>query len=315
MMTQRFDLHTHTICSDGTLTPAELVARAHARGVDVLALTDHDVTDGVTEAREAAAALGVGLVSGVEVSVTWDKQTIHVVGLNIDTANAALQSGLARLREFRDWRAEEIGRRLAKHRVADALAGARRLAKGAVVSRTHFARFLLREGYVRTPAQAFKQFLCRGRPGHVPGNWAPLAQAVAWIRGAGGQAVLAHPARYKLSAGKLRKLLGEFRECGGEAIEVVSGNHDAEAVRHFADVARTSGFLASMGSDYHGPENDAAHAKPWADLGRLPPLPDGCVPVWERWEPRVDEGRDTKVERSIDPRRAGPCPAPLGPRT
>jgi len=276
--TRCFDLHTHSLQSDGTLTPAELVTRAQAAGVDVLALTDHDVTDGIAEARATAASLGMRLIAGVEISVTWQGLTVHIVGLNIDTAGHALQQGLSRLREFRQWRAVEIGRRLQKKRIEGAYEGARRLAKGTIVSRTHFARFLVEQGYVRGMQQAFKQFLGSGKPGHVPGQWATLDEAVSWIRSAGGQAVVAHPARYKLSAGKLLRLFGDFRECGGEAIEVISGSHTPEANRHFARVAAEQDFLASAGSDYHGPE------KTWMDLGRLPTLPEGCVPVWRDWE-------------------------------
>lgn len=279
----RYDLHSHSLCSDGTLAPAELVLRARARGVDVLALTDHDATDGVTEAALAAPAAGLVLIPGVEVSVTWNGLTVHVVGLNIDPENAELQQGLGRLREFRDWRATEIDRRLAKHRIHGALAGARRHARGALVTRTHFARFLAEEGYVRSMNQAFRQFLTRGHSGYVPGQWATLEQAVQWIRGAGGTAVVAHPGRYKLSAGKLRRLLTEFRECGGQALEVISGSHDRNAIRHFAGLAAEFDFLASAGSDYHGPETAADKDRPWAELGKLPPLPEQCVPVWRDW--------------------------------
>jgi len=228
---------------------------------------------------------------------------VHIVGLNVDTADHALQQGLARLREFRQWRAVEIGRRLQKKRIEGAYEGARRLAKGTIVSRTHFARFLVEQGYVRGMQQAFKQFLSSGKPGHVPGQWATLDEAVSWIRSAGGQAVVAHPARYKLSAGKLLRLFGEFHECGGEAIEVISGSHPPEATQHFARIAAEQDFLASAGSDYHGPDNfagseigralarpegasyrDVARQKAWRGLGRLPALPDGCVPVWRDWE-------------------------------
>ena len=275
---RRYDLHTHSLRSDGTLAPADLVARAHAAGVEVLALTDHDVTDGLAEARVAADRLGITLIAGVEISVTWLGQTLHIVGLNIDAADASLQQGLARLREFRRWRAEEIGRRLVKKRIEGAYEGARRLAKGTIVSRTHFARFLTDQGYVRSPQHAFKQFLASGKPGHVPGQWATLEEAVRWIRAGGGQAVIAHPARYKLSSGKLQRLFGEFRECGGEAIEVISGSHAPEANRHFADLASEQNFFASAGSDYHGPE------KTWMDLGKLPSLPESCIPVWRDWE-------------------------------
>lgn len=276
-MSAHYDLHTHSLASDGTLSAAELVRRAHSAGIDVLALTDHDSVDGLAEARIAASELPIRLVAGVEISVTWNSQTVHIVGLNIDPDNAEFQAGLQRLQTFRDWRAEEIGRRLARAGIADAYAGARRLAQGRIVSRTHFAHFLVEQGRARSVREVFKRFLVRNRPGHVPGEWAPLELAIAWIRGAGGEAVVAHPARYNLTAGKLRRLLGEFKECGGVAMEVVSGSHTAEDTERMAAVARTQGLRASRGSDYHGPEN------PWIDLGRIPPLPDTCIPVWQDW--------------------------------
>jgi len=274
-MTSHVDLHTHTLRSDGTLTPTDLVTRAHARGVQVLGLTDHDVTDGLAEAQATAAALGMRLVPGVEVSVTWEAQTVHIVGLAIDPGHDPLQQGLARLREFRHWRAREIDRRLAKKRITGAYDYAANVARGSILSRTHFARFLVDRGYVRTMGEAFKHYLTRGRPGHVPGQWATLAEAVGWIRDSGGIAVIAHPARYKLGSGKLKRLLGEFKACGGQAIEVISGSHSPADNERFAEIAVRESLLASVGSDYHGPE------KPWVELGRLPNLPRGCAPLWE----------------------------------
>lgn len=274
-MTSHVDLHTHTLRSDGTLTPTDLVTRAHTRGVQVLALTDHDVTDGLTEAQATAAALGMRLVPGVEVSVTWESQTVHIVGLAIDPGHDPLQQGLARLREFRNFRAREIDRRLAKKRITGAYDYAANVARGSILSRTHFARFLVERGYVRNMGEAFKHYLTRGRPGHVPGQWATLAEAVGWIKDSGGIAVIAHPARYKLSSGKLKRLLDEFKACGGQAIEVISGSHSPADNERFAEIAVRESLLASVGSDYHGPE------KPWVELGRLPTLPPGCAPVWE----------------------------------
>lgn len=274
-MASHVDLHTHTLRSDGTLTPTDLVTRAHAHGVKILALTDHDVTDGLAEASATATALGMQLVPGVEISVTWEGQTLHIVGLAIDPAHDALQQGLARLREFRNWRAREMDRRLAKKRITGAFDYASNLARGSILSRTHFARFLVDRGYVRTMGDAFKHYLTRGRPGHVPGQWATLAQAVGWICDSGGIAVIAHPARYKLTSGKRRHLLDEFKACGGRAIEVISGSHSPTDNDHYAELAVREELLASVGSDYHGPE------KPWVELGRLPALPAGCTPVWE----------------------------------
>ena len=287
-----YDLHTHTFYSDGALAPAELVARAAAHGVNVLALTDHDVTDGLPEARAAADAAGLTLVPGVEISVTWPGprsgtstvhggrggQTVHVLGLKIDIANATLQTGLARLREFRDWRAEEMGRRLAKAGIGGAIEGARARAQRGLVSRTHFAQFLVAEGRAADVRSVFKKYLVQGKPGHVPGQWATLDEAIGWIRAAGGQAVLAHPARYKVTATRLKKLLTEFCDAGGAGIEVVSGSHSRDDMFRFAQLARHYGLLASSGSDFHSPQN--CHM----DLGPMPPLPDGCTPIWQSWE-------------------------------
>jgi len=276
----RYDLHSHSLASDGTLTPSDLVRRAHGAGVQVLALTDHDETSGVAEAQMAAKGVGLQLVAGVEISVTWGSMTIHIVGLHIEPDAPLLLDGLTRLRKFRDWRAEEIGRRLAKHGIPGAYEGALRYASGRIVSRTHFAQFLAAEGHAESTRDVFKRFLRRNKPGHVPGEWATLEEAVGWIHAAGGMAVMAHPARYDLTATRRRKLLGEFVECGGEGIEVVSGSHSRDDCISTAQYARQFDLLASAGSDYHGPEN------PWMELGRLPPFPDNATrPIWEsdRW--------------------------------
>jgi predicted metal-dependent phosphoesterase TrpH len=273
-----YDLHTHTFYSDGAFAPAELVARAAANGVQVLALTDHDVTDGVPEAQAAALQAGITLVPGVEISVSWGGQTVHIVGLQTDIANPGLQAGLERLREFRDWRAEEIGRRLAKAGISGAIEDARRRAQRGLVSRTHFAQFLVAAGHAADVRSVFKKYLVHGKPGYVPGAWAGLDEAIGWIRAAGGQAVLAHPARYRITATRLKKLLSEFRDAGGAAIEVVSGSHSRDDMFRFAQLASSYGLLASSGSDFHGPQNY------YMDLGRLPRLPDGCTPVWHQWD-------------------------------
>jgi predicted metal-dependent phosphoesterase TrpH len=268
------DLHTHSTASDGTLTPTELVQRAAAAGVQTLALTDHDTLAGIAEAQSAADGLGIRLIPGVEVSVTWGGRTVHVVGLDVDPRCEVLLAGLAGLQEHRVWRAEEIARRLDKAGYGGALEGARRYASGTLIGRTHFARFLAEQGAAVDVHDVFKRFLVSGKPGHVPGEWTALEQAVGWIRAAGGIAVIAHPARYKLTRTKLLRLLGELKECGGRGLEVVSGSHSRDDYFTFARHAREQGLLASAGSDYHGPE------QPWIALGRLPPLPDGCTPVW-----------------------------------
>lgn len=250
------------------------MARARTNGVGALAVTDHDVTDGLAEAEAAAAMEGVRLVPGVEISVTWQRQTVHIVGLCIDVGNEPLQRGLAKLREFRVWRAQEIGRRLGKKNITGAYDYVRGIARGAVISRTHFAHFLVAQGYVPSAGQAFKQYLARGRIGYVPGEWASLEDAVSWIRGAGGIAVVAHPARYKYTASKMRRLLSEFKECGGGAIEVASGSQPLGEAEHLRRLAADHALLGSVGSDYHGPE------KAWVDLGRLPVLAPSITPVW-----------------------------------
>lgn len=277
-MSLRYDLHSHSTASDGTLSPTELVTRAAQQGVDVLALTDHDVTDGLSEAQAVAATLGITLLPGVEISVTWQAKTIHIVGLGIDPSNTVLQQGLASMRAFRDWRGEEMGRRLEKRGIENAYAGASAYAQGAILSRTHFARYLVERGHAKDIGQVFKKFLTHGKPGYVAGEWAALPDALHWIHSAGGQAVIAHPARYKLTATRLRQLLSEFKQHGGAAIEVVSGSHSRDDYYNMANYAREFDLLASAGSDYHGPE------QAWLELGKLPPLPAGCTPVWSGWQ-------------------------------
>lgn len=274
-----YDLHSHSTASDGSLSPAALMAYAAQRDVHTLALTDHDTTAGLAEAALAARAHGLRLVPGVELSVTWQRQTVHIVGLHIDPGAPTLCSGLERLQAYRRWRGEEIARRLDKHGVPGALEGAQRLAGGPVVGRTHFARFLVEQGHAETVQAVFKRFLVQGKPGHVAGDWATLEEAVSWIRAAGGQAVVAHPARYRLTATRLRRLLGEFRELGGVGLEVVSGSHSEDDVRHMAVVAERAGLLGSRGSDFHGPEN------PYVEIGRLRALPASCRPIWADWTP------------------------------
>lgn len=276
-MSHLYDLHAHSRASDGTLTATGLVERAAANGVDVLALTDHDTIDGIAEARAAADMAGIRLIPGVEVSVTWQRQTIHIVGLNVDPNNTELQVGLTGLQSFRDWRAEEIGRRLEQAGIMDTYSEARALARGRIVSRTHFAHVLVARGHAKDVRQVFKRFLVKNKPGYVSGQWTSLEDCVRWIRAAGGQAVVAHPARYGLTATKLKRLLGEFKEHGGVGMEVVSGSHSRDDVARMAAIARTMDMLASSGSDYHGPEN------PWTDLGRLEALPSGLTPVWQDW--------------------------------
>jgi len=274
-MSKQYDLHSHSLASDGTLTPASLVEAAHTAGVNVLALTDHDTTDGIEEAAGIAGPLGLQLIPGVEISVNWQSVTVHILGLNIDTGCTALQAGLRRLRESRDRRAAEIARRLDKAGIPGSHAGASVLAQGRIITRTHFARYLVEHGYAGSQRDVYKHYLVPGKPGYTRGEWAGLEEALDWIAAAGGLAVIAHPARYRLTASKLRRLIGEFREAGGAGLEVVSGSHTRDNIIAMAGYARTGGLLASRGSDYHGPEN------PWVRLGQLVDLPAGCLPIWD----------------------------------
>lgn len=273
-----YDLHTHSWISDGSLSPTALVQRAAAAGVRTLALTDHDDTAGCDEAQAAARSCDLQFLPGVEISVSWQGITVHIVALNIDPQAPALQAGLAGLREFRSWRAEEIGRRLAQRGIHGAYEDAAKRARGRIIGRVHFARFLVQQGYAKDLGSTFKHFLTPNKPGYVPGQWAALGEAVSWIRAAGGVAVVAHPARYPLTASKLRRLLGEFMECGGEAIEVISGSHSEQDAQTMARHAQDLKLYASTGSDFHDPDNARI------ELGRLPPLPDNLQPVWQLWQ-------------------------------
>ncbi|MDE2003476.1 MAG: PHP domain-containing protein [Betaproteobacteria bacterium] len=274
----RYDLHCHSTCSDGLLPPADVVRRAAANGVDVIALTDHDQLAGLDEAREAALDAEITFIDGAELSVTWENETVHVVALAIDPANEALIEGLAAVRGSRDQRARRIGESLAAAGVPDAFEGARAHAMSdQLISRTHFARHLVDSGQVRDMQDAFRRFLTKGKPGYVAHAWPTLGEAVGWIHGAGGRAVIAHPGRYKLTTAGMRRLLAEFRDLGGDAIEVVSPSHTAAQSADFVASARVFGFKASSGSDWHGPGESR-----W-ELGQLPPMPDTVDPVWADW--------------------------------
>lgn len=274
----RYDLHCHSTRSDGLLTPLELVRRAVERGVEVMALTDHDEVAGLGEAQAAAREAGIAFVPGAELSVTWQDDTIHVVALGIDAANADLASGLATVRAGRDARARHIGEALAQAGIPNALEGALAyVTSERLVSRTHFARHLIEAGHARDMKDAFRRFLTRGRPGYVPHAWVTLTQAVGWIRAAGGQAVIAHPGRYKLSAADLRALLSEFRDLGGDALEVVSPSHTQAQHAEFAALARRFALKGSCGTDFHGPGESRY------DFGELPEMPSGIEPVWHAW--------------------------------
>jgi hypothetical protein len=272
------DLHAHSTVSDGTLSPRDLVLRARAQGVELLALTDHDELGGLEAAAACAHDVGLPFVPGVEVSVTWAGRTVHVVGLGVDAGNGVLRDGLAVLRSGRSGRAIQMSEQLARAGIGGAYDGALKyVGNPDLISRTHFARFLVERGVCRDTREVFTRYLVEGKPGYVPHRWASLSQALEWIRGAGGVAVLAHPGRYRLTETELWALLAEFRECGGEAIEVATGSHGVADVQRFTALALEFGLDASRGSDFHGPGESVA------ELGRIDVLPYRLTPVWARF--------------------------------
>ena len=270
------DLHCHSVISDGTLTPEKLAERAKANGVHLWALTDHDELGGQKRAREAASALKIDYLAGVEISVTWMGETIHIVGLGIDAEHAGIIEGLRSTREGRGNRAKLMAEQLSKVGIEGAYQGALHFAGNHdLISRTHFARFLVEQGVCRNTEQVFKNYLIEGKPGYVPHQWASLDNAVKWIKAAGGVAVIAHPGRYsRLNAMQMDELYQHFKDLGGLAIEVITGSHSPDQYKTFAKIAQQYGFLASRGSDFHDPNE--SHI----DLGNLPHLPDNLTPVW-----------------------------------
>ena len=276
------DLHCHSVVSDGTLTPEALAARARANGVDLWSLTDHDEVGGQQRAAAAARLQGLAHLTGAEISVTFAHTTVHIVGLGFDADNEPLVQGLVRTRGGRGERAQEMSAQLAQVGIPGAYEGALRyVGNPELISRTHFARFLVEAGVCRDTSEVFRKYLIEGQPGFVPHRWASLGDAVRWITGAGGIAVIAHPARYRLSANEEFALFSEFKQHGGQAVEVVTGSHSAAEAVTYAGMAQEFGFAASRGSDFHSP--DESHT----DLGMLPPLPGNLTPVWELLAHRI----------------------------
>jgi len=276
------DLHCHSVVSDGTLEPEVLAARAAANGVELWALTDHDEIGGQHRAEAAAHAHGMRYLTGTEISVTFAGETVHIVGLGFDPDDAQMQRGLEETRGGRGNRAREIAAGLAQAGIPNAYEGALKyVGNPALISRTHFARYLVEAGVCKDTSEVFRRYLTEGKPGYVPHRWASLKHAVSWITQAGGTAVIAHPARYKLTANEEYALFTEFKAHGGRAVEVVTGSHTAAEYVKYADTAREFGLAASRGSDFHSP--DESHT----DLGLLPHLPGGLTPVWELLADRI----------------------------
>lgn len=276
------DLHCHSVVSDGTLTPEALATRARANGVDLWALTDHDEVGGQQRALAAAQAQGLRYLTGTEISVSFAGKTVHIVGLGFDADNATLRQGLERTRGGRGERAREMSDGLAKVGIRDAYEGALKfVGNPELISRTHFARFLVETGVCKDTNEVFRKYLTEGKPGFVPHRWASLRDAVTWITDAGGVAIIAHPARYGFTPNEEYALFTEFLAHGGRGVEVVTGSHSSQEAVTYAGMAREFGLAASRGSDFHSPDESRI------DLGTLPSLPAELTPVWDLLADRI----------------------------
>ena len=270
------DLHCHSTASDGLLPPAGVVRRAAANGVDMLSLTDHDDLGGLPAARLVADEVGMRFVNGVEISIEWGGLQVHIIGYAFDADDRVLNDGLASIRSGRISRARRMAADLETVGIGGCFDGAMRFAENPnLISRAHFARYLVESGVCKDVRSVFESYIVPGRPGYVDHRWATLEESVGWILGAGGVAAVAHPGRYKLSRPEMRLMLDEYKRYGGQAIEIVSGSHSADNVTVFSRLAREYGFLASCGSDFHGP------GESYIDLGKLASMPPGLTPVWE----------------------------------
>jgi len=279
---QNADLHCHSTVSDGTLAPEDLAARASANGVELWALTDHDEISGQHRAAVAAKACGMRYLTGTEISVTFVNQTVHIVGLGFDPDDSNLIEGLRKTRGGREERAKEMAAGLAKVGIKGAFEGALTFVSNPeLISRTHFARFLVESGVCKETNEVFRKYLTDGKPGFVPHRWASLKDAVGWVSGAGGMAVIAHPARYKFTPTQEFALFSEFKAHGGKGVEVVTGSHTTAEYGIYAEMAREFGLAASRGSDFHSPTE--SHT----ELGTLPFLPANLTPVWELLASRI----------------------------
>jgi predicted metal-dependent phosphoesterase TrpH len=271
------DLHCHSSASDGELSPQALLQRAVQQGVELLALTDHDSIDGYLQLRADAGA-SPQLLAGVELSCVWGKGLVHIVGLNIDVDNRLFQQRLLEQQQARNERARLIGEKLGKYGFANAYELAAELAGNSQIGRPHFARLLVEHGYVDSIKQAYKKYLGAGKPGDVKLTWPAMATVVAWIIDSGGVAVLAHPLFYKMTATKLRALLTDFKQAGGLGLEVISGRQPDDRTRYLAGLCQQFELLASIGSDFHRPD------EPWNELGQMGVLPKDCRPIWSLWQ-------------------------------
>lgn len=274
MTEQRYDLHCHSTASDGGLSPTALVQRAHQHGVTVLALTDHDTTMGLNEARACADSLGIRFINGIEFSSTWQNKSLHIIGLNIDPDYPPLANASHALRTVRLKRAEKIAEKLEKKRITGAFDAVQKVAGQGMITRSHFASFLLSQFHVASQQEAFDRYLAKGKPAYVACEWTQMHTVLQWINESGGVAVLAHPLRYNLTASWMKRLLSAFKEAGGTGIEVVTGRNNPDEIRVLANYAAQFQLAGSVGSDFHHTNS------PWIELGRLAPLPETVQAVW-----------------------------------
>lgn len=274
-MSFKIDLHCHSLVSDGTLSPTQVIERAVRQQITDIALTDHDTTAGLAEAEIIANKHKINLMSGIELSTSWHDKCLHVVGLNIDQSYLPLQEGIKELKDIRNNRAEKIAQKLANKGFKGAMDLVYKNTKDGIVTRTHFADFLVAGRHVNTFQEAFDKYLAAGKSAFVASQWIPLVRAVSWIKDSGGVAILAHPLRYKLKANQFKHLLIDFKEAGGVGIEVVTGNSNPDTIRTAAYYAAKFDLYGSVGSDFHKPGN------PRVELGCLAALPNNIKPVWD----------------------------------
>jgi len=273
-----YDLHTHTTASDGELSPKALVIKAKTSGVDVLAITDHDTTEGIADAVDEASNQNIKLLPGIELSVSWMEKNFHIVGLGIDPDNRKLQASLEKTEALREQRAIKIGKKLEKIGVTNAYFEAKELAGIHTLTRSHFARVLINQGFAEDSREVFKKYLVNNKPGFVKTSWLEMTSGIKLINDSGGEAILAHPMRYNITTRWLRRFLVAFKEAGGVGIEVVTGSSNADEITTTAAYARRFELSGSAGSDFHGFDNT------WVKLGQLAAMPESVTPVWEKWE-------------------------------
>lgn len=271
----KIDLHNHSYYSDGVLSPSEVVSLAKEQGCDIFALTDHDTTDGIVEAKVEADKLGLDFIAGVEVSAMWSNMTIHILGLGVDAENEVLQAGLKQHQDFRQLRAEKMARGLAGAGIVGAMEKVKKIAKTDMITRTHFAQMLIQEGVCKDMKSVFRRYLTGKKPGGVKGEWAPYDEVISWIHDAGGKAVLAHPFRYRMTQTKIKRMLSNLAECGLDGVEVVTAHSSEEEIMLMNKWAKEHNLLASVGADYHGWSNQRV------EIGKLQDLPDKDIAIWK----------------------------------